>query len=322
LKHTLEDAIKGFEPHLPMAVAYSGGADSTALLFACHTQWPGQVRAVHVNHGLQSAALEFEAHARSFCHEQGIPLVVAQAQAFHSRGQSPEDAARRARYHALERVLREAWGAQVRDVALAQHAQDQVETVILALSRGAGLPGLSGMRGHWVRGGIAFHRPLLHVSVQELRAYNQRQGLSWVEDPSNTDTRFTRNKIRHHLLPPLQDAFPEIAPMMARSAKHIAQAQRLLVELAQWDLQHVGNPPHIKALQTLGEDRLSNVLRHWLVSESCQASDAQLLELMRQIRACQTRGHHIELKVGLSQVQRQGEILTLGTIDGLPKTKV
>ncbi len=320
MKNALSNALDGFKPQLPLAVAYSGGADSTALLGACHLKWPGQVHAVHINHGLQAAAIDFETHARAFCLERNIPLVVASVNAVHASGQSPEDAARRARYQAIEEALRQNWGAQVRDVALAQHAQDQIETVILALSRGAGLPGLSGMRAHWVRGGVSFHRPILQVSGEDLREYNRMHGLLWVEDPTNVDTRYTRNRIRHNILPPLQASFPEFAPMLCRSAKHIAQAQRLLDELAAIDLVSVGNPPHIKALQTFGTDRMGNVLRHWLASQACQASDAQLQELMRQIRDCLTRGHKIELKVGSSQVLRQGETLTLGTIDGLLKT--
>ena len=313
----LPKALETFNPQLPLAVAYSGGADSTALLWACHLKWPGQVHAVHINHGLQAAAENFEVHARAFCAARTIPLAVLRVNASHAIGQSPEDAARRARYQALELALKQNWGGQVLDLALAQHAQDQIETVVLALSRGAGLPGLSGMRSQWSRNGVSFHRPILTVSVNDLREYNRAAGLAWVEDPSNSDTRFTRNRIRHHILAPLQAAFPEFAPMLARRAKHIAQAQRLLDEVAQRDLLGVGNPPRIKALQVLGVDRMGNVLRHWLAHEVWQASDAQMQELIRQVQACQTRGHRIELKVGNGRVVRKGETLTLVTIDGL-----
>jgi len=313
----LTKALIGFTPGLPLAVAYSGGADSTALLWACQQKWPGLVRAVHINHGLQDAASDFEQHAKRFCQANSIPLAVVRVNATHVTGQSPEDAARRARYQALEDALSQHWSGQVRDMALAQHAQDQIETVVLALSRGAGLPGLSGMRTHWVSNGVNFHRPIVQVSVDDLRAFNHRHGLDWVEDPTNADTRYTRNRIRQNILPPLREAFPEFAQMLARSAKHIAQAQRLLEELAQMDLLNVGNPPQIKALQDLGDDRLGNVLRLWLAGEACQASAAQMQELIHQVRSCQTRGHHIELKVGTKRVLRLGENLSLVTIDGL-----
>src|SRR3569623_933427 len=146
-----ESALAGFEPRLPLAVAYSGGADSTALLVVCARQWPRDVMAVHINHGLQAAAAEFESHCEGACAALGVPLHVERVDARHASGESPEDIARRARYDALHRVaLRE----KAATVVLAQHADDQVETVLLALSRGAGLAGLAGMRGHWTRDGI------------------------------------------------------------------------------------------------------------------------------------------------------------------------
>ena len=132
-------AVAAFEPRLPLAVAYSGGADSTALLVACARRWPGRVVATHINHGLQSAATDFEQHCAATCTALGVALHRERVDARHASGESPEDAARRARYDALHRVaVRESFAA----VALAQHADDQVESVLLALSRGAGrLPG-------------------------------------------------------------------------------------------------------------------------------------------------------------------------------------
>lgn len=134
-------AIASFSPALPVAVAYSGGADSTALLVACARKWPGQVKAIHVHHGLQAAADSFEQHCVATCAQLGVSLAVRRVDARHAAGQSPEDAARRMRYATLTSVLQQEWGGTVRDIALAQHADDQVETMLLALSRGAGLPG-------------------------------------------------------------------------------------------------------------------------------------------------------------------------------------
>src|SRR4051812_10411646 len=141
-------AIAAFEPTLPLAIAFSGGADSTALLVACARRWPGSVVAVHVNHGLQAAALDFEHQCETTCTSLGVPLHVKRVDARHVRGDSPEDAARIARYQAMHDAAVAA-GAQC--VALAQHADDQVETLLLALSRGAGVAGLAGMRAHWER---------------------------------------------------------------------------------------------------------------------------------------------------------------------------
>lgn len=130
-------------PPSPLGVAYSGGADSTALLLGCARLWPGQVVALHVNHGLQEAASAFESHCAAFCQRLGVPLRVRRVQAAHAKGESPEAAARAHRYEALLALAAEP--PALRAIALAQHADDQVETVLLALSRGAGLPGLAAM---------------------------------------------------------------------------------------------------------------------------------------------------------------------------------
>jgi tRNA(Ile)-lysidine synthase len=302
-------SLEDFHPRLPFAVALSGGADSSALLLACALRWPGQVRAVHVHHGLQAAADDFMSHCQALCEQLLVPLVVQQVQAAHALGESPEDAARRARYSAFKQALQQQWGGQIQDVALAQHADDQVETMLLALSRGAGLPGLSAMPSRLERDGLVIHRPWLHVAGAELRQWLTRLGVSWVEDPSNTDQRYTRNKIRHQLSPALQVAFPSFRQTFARSARHAAQAQSLLLELAQHDLQQVGNPPSIALLQALSEGRQANVLRHWLRHRSVQASTRQLDALLLQIKACQTRGHQIDIKVGEGFVRRDGAVL-------------
>ena len=293
----------------PFAVALSGGADSTALLIACATRWPGRVHAVHVHHGLQTAADGFEAHCVALCERLQVPLVVQRVNAAHAAGESPEDAARQARYRALAEALQSNWGGRIKHMALAQHADDQVETLLLALSRGAGLPGLACMPAVAERQGVTYHRPWLNVSGLALREALKALGERWVEDPTNADTRYTRNRIRAELLPVIEQAFPSFRQTFARSASHAAQAQTLLHEVAEQDLQLVGNPPAIQALQQLSVARQSNVLRHWLALEHSQASAAQLQALLVQVKACTTRGHHIDIKVGRGFVRRDGAVL-------------
>lgn len=305
------NALNGFEPQLPMAVAYSGGADSMALLWACHSKWPKRVRAIHVHHGLQDAANDFALHASAFCAEMDIPFAVAKVNAKHAPGQSPEDAARIARYKALSELVNKEWGSEVKSVALGQHADDQIETLVLALSRGAGLPGLSGMRKEWESDGIRFHRPFLSLSSKQLRACLSELGLIWIDDPSNLDESFTRNKIRAKVLPALIECFPEFGTTLSRSTQHIAQGQTILEEVAHNDLDVVGNPPQIKQLQNLSQARLGNVLRHWLKLEACTPSAAQLQELLNQVNACRTKGHQIHIKVGDKMIERQGDCLGL-----------
>ncbi|MFM6985495.1 MAG: tRNA lysidine(34) synthetase TilS [Hydrogenophaga sp.] len=291
----------------PLAVAFSAGADSTALLIAAHQRWPGGVRALHVHHGLQTAADGFEAQAVRTCAALGIALHVAHVQAHAQAGQSPEDAARIHRYRALADLANR---AGVRTVLLAQHADDQAETLLLALGRGAGLPGLAAMPERFERHGLVWGRPLLQCPSHHLRTWLLAMGQSFVDDPSNADQRFTRNRIRALLLPAWEACFPGFRERLARSARHAAQAQSLLDDLARIDLQHTGQPPRITALQSLSAERQANVLRHWLRSQWAVApSQAQMAALLLQVSACRTRGHRIELKVADGQLRREGEHL-------------
>jgi tRNA(Ile)-lysidine synthase len=311
MTQSFDAAIAAFAPPLPLAVAFSGGADSTALLLACARRWPGQVHAIHVHHGLQGAADGFAAQCQALCARLEVPLTVCRVDARHAAGQSPEDAARQSRYAALADAALNAWpGRPMAAIALAQHADDQVETLLLALSRGAGVAGLAAMPAQWQRLGLTWLRPLLQVEGAALRDWLVAQEQDWVEDPSNTDQRFTRNRIRAQLLPQLQAAFPQFRDTFARSSRHCAQAAELLQEIAQGDLATVGNPPRIAALQALSRARQGNVLRHWLrVAHATTPAAAQLEALLRQVAACTTRGHQIHLKMGRGFVVRTGALL-------------
>ena len=297
------DALFPADPFLPLGVAYSGGADSTALLLAAVERWPGQVQAFHIHHGLQAAADDFVRVCEAVCAKAGLPLHIVQVDARHACGESPEDAARRARYAALATA---ATARGMHGVLLGQHADDQVETLLLALSRGAGLPGLSAMPARFERGGMVFYRPLLQIPSAVLREWLVRQPIEFVDDPTNTDERYTRNRIRARLLPALAQAFPQFRATFARSARHAAQAQSVLTEVAVQDLAAAGNPPVVKALQALSTARQANLLRHWLGLQQATPSAAQLDQLLHQVAACTTRGHRIHLKVATGHVTRQG----------------
>lgn len=292
------------EPPGLLAVAYSAGADSTALLLAAHAVWRDRLVALHVHHGLQTAADDFESTARAVCQHLGVPLHVAHVQATPVPGQSPEDAARQHRYGALASL---ALSANASQVLLAQHADDQVETVMLALGRGAGLPGLAAMPERFVRHGVTFGRPLLGTTAGELRRWLHDNGTAFVDDPTNTDTRYTRNRIRVGLLPAWAATFPGFRATVARSARHAAQAQGLLDELARIDLERTGRPPAIAELQTLSTERQANALRHWLRSEwGVVPSETQMHAVLRQVDACRTRGHRLHLKVADGMLRREG----------------
>jgi tRNA(Ile)-lysidine synthase len=300
-------ALASWAAPLPLAIAYSGGADSTALLHAAAASWPGRVHALHVHHGLQAAADGFEAHCAATCRDLGVPLHAGRIDARHEPGESPEDAARRMRYATLA-SLAAAHG--LAHVALAQHADDQVETMLIALGRGAGLDGLAGMPREMERHGVRFHRPLLEVHGDALREWLASQAVAFVEDPSNADERYTRNRIRQRLLPVLAQALPQFRETFARSARNAARASALLAELAAIDLAVAGVPPAIAVMRALPRERRANALRHWLRREhQAVPSEAQLQQLLDQIEACSTRGHRIRLKVAAGLVQREGDRL-------------
>jgi tRNA(Ile)-lysidine synthase len=295
-----------------LAVAYSGGADSTILLIETKKKYPDQTIAFHIHHGLQAAADGFVTHCQLFCDAIKVPLHVTYVNAKHAAGESPEDAARGARYEALiELAKSKGVVASGGKVLLAQHADDQVETLLLALSRGAGLGGLSAMPAAFERGGVQFERPMLDRRAADIRASLKRDGISFIEDPTNTDKAFTRNKIRLDVLPALEAAFPRYAATFARSISHIANANDLLADLAGIDLQAIGIPPRIKDLQHLPRNRQANAIRYWLKSEhGVTPSTAQLSELLKQMMACQTRGHQVHLKVATGFVSRHQAVLS------------
>lgn len=325
-----------------VVVAYSGGADSTALLLMALEAAPGKVSAVHVNHGLQAAADDFAAHCEAFCVQRGVPLTVLRVNAKAAPGQSPEDAARKARYKAISEYflkpkeqiagMEYARGAtelivNAPTVLLAQHADDQVETLLLALSRGAGVDGLAGMAAQFSRQGVQWARPFLmpeyFMGYSQIRSWLSERGLSarepgssnlglgWVEDPTNQSQDFTRNRIRSQLLPALAQVFPQYRETFARSARNMAQAGELLARSAMDLVATVGMPPVIKALQTLPRAQQANYLRYWLKTQhQAMGSEAQMNELLDQIAACTTRGHKIHIKFAQGFVRREGEELS------------
>lgn len=311
-----------------LGIAYSGGADSTALLLAAvrlllrqrdelpALRWPVRLVVLHVHHGLQQAADGFEHHGQAFCAalqaahpvlQQDVRWCSRHILVDHQPGASLEASARQARYAALAEMAREQ-GASL--VLLGQHADDQAESVLLALSRGAGVAGLAAMAARFERHGMAFARPLLEVPAAELRHWLQQQQVPWIDDPTNVDQRFTRNRFRHTLLAVLEQAMPSFRSSFARTARLAAEADQLLQELAQIDLQQAGQPPRIRALQTLSRARQANLLRHWLKqAHGVIGSEAQLHALLDVLAACTTRGHQIRIRVGQGYVVRQGELL-------------
>ncbi len=247
-------------------VAYSGGLDSHVLLHAMaalreHLQ-PVGLGVVHVNHGLHGDALAWAGHCARICGDLDVPLTQLEVDARPVRGESPEAAARRARYEAVGAVM----GAG--DVVLtAHHRDDQAETLVLHLLRGSGPHGLAAMPPcrSFQQGWLA--RPLLDLSRQALREYAEARSLSWVDDPSNHEDRFERNFLRNEIMPALKIRWPALTDVLARAAAHQSEAARLVDTLADTDLDGVrGGIPgtlRLDLLLTLSPERQRNLLRRW-----------------------------------------------------------
>ncbi|MCE1114134.1 MULTISPECIES: tRNA lysidine(34) synthetase TilS [Pseudomonas] len=252
-------------------IAFSGGLDSTVLLHLLadytrnHPAPP--LRAVHVHHGLQAVADAWPAHCKTVCDALGIELEVIHVQV--APGASLEQAARDARYTAFKKLL--VPGAVL---FTGQHRDDQAETLLLRLLRGAGLRGLSAMPEARPLGQGSLVRPLLKLSREQLQAYARSKGLVWVDDPSNTDTTFARNFLRGDVLPLLRQRWPQAEGNLARSAEHLGEALGLLDELAAADLATAcGNAPlpwlgldslDLATLAALSPARQRNALQYWL----------------------------------------------------------
>ncbi len=247
-------------------IAASGGLDSTVLLHLCaqaRERIGATVSAVHVDHGLQPASAEWARHCEALCARLDVPFLALRVDARPARGESPEAAARAARYAALAPLIGDG------DCLLtAHHEDDQAETVLLQLLRGAGPHGLAAMPAIEHFGGGWHARPLLACARDTLHAHALRSGLRWIDDPSNADTGYRRNYLRHEILPRLKSQWPAAARTLARAARHAASAAVLLDTLADQDLDRVAGrivgTLSVTALTTLGGERQANALRRWL----------------------------------------------------------
>ncbi|KUI98441.1 tRNA lysidine(34) synthetase TilS [Vibrio sp. MEBiC08052] len=285
-------------------LALSGGVDSRVLLhllarYMRDNQCPAM--AVHVHHGLSASADRWVECCRQWCAEEEIPFQVEYIQ-LNMQGKGVEAAARQARYQALQRYINKG------DLLLTgQHRDDQLETFLLALKRGSGPKGLSGMAAS-----MSFHqgwllRPLLHRSRAEIEAYANTHQLSWVEDESNQDTRFDRNFIRHEVMPLLVDRWPHFPQAVQRSAELCASQEALLNELLQERYQAALQPDNrlsIRCLLDCGEAVRAQILRMWLEQLGHQMpSRVQLENISHQVLQAKADANP-RCRIGNDEVRR------------------
>jgi tRNA(Ile)-lysidine synthase len=279
LAASLAELIPGY-PDARLCVALSGGVDSMALLHAAQALTAAEprlaLRALHVDHGLQPESAQWAEVCRRQCEALGVPLRVLELRLQIPKGASIEAEARRARYRAMEAVLEPG-----ESLLTAHHADDQLETVLLQLFRGAGVAGLAAMPRAAALGEGPHLRPLLGVERAQLEDYASRVGLGWVEDPMNRQSRYDRSYLRHEVLPTIRARWPSVARTVGRSAGHFAAAQGLLEGLAQADgatLVDDQGRLEIAGLMALPRERQLNVLRWWIVEQGLGVPSAARLE--------------------------------------------
>jgi tRNA(Ile)-lysidine synthase len=250
-----------------VAVATSGGRDSTALLHCAAHQGRAlgvEVHALHVHHGLMARADAWQGQVAAQCRRWGVGFATLRLQGAPARGDSVEAWARRGRYRALAQMARER-GIDL--VLLAHHRRDQAETFLIQALRGGGAAGLAAMPREVERDGITWARPWLDQPRSAIDAYLRRHRLRFVDDASNDDLRFARGRLRAALWPALLGAFPDAETTLARAAARAAQESALLAQVARADLGEVAAGDGALVLPNwlaLSAARRVNVLRAWL----------------------------------------------------------
>jgi len=271
-----------------LCIALSGGRDSVALLsVAARLGLEGRLSALHVHHGLSPFAGAWEDHCRALCHDMRVPLTVRRVEVARHSGQGLEAAARQARY----RVFAEC-PAEV--LLLAHHLGDQAETLLFNLLRGSGVTGAAGMPVERHLGAIRLLRPWLQVPPEAIAGYAEREALRWIEDESNADTGFSRNFLRHEILPRLQGRFPAVLSALGSAAEHFSEADALLGELAaqDWLAADAGESLSMVAARRLSFERLANLLRWRLRRLGWQLPvSARLEEFVRQLQDARPDRH-------------------------------
>lgn len=265
-------------PDAAVCVAFSGGLDSTVLLHAMarlRAELIGyRLRAVHIDHGLHADSSSWRVHCEQQARSLQIELISQSVRVEQIDAIGLEAAARAARYEALSHILRDG-----EYLLSAHHADDQLETLLLALMRGAGLPGLSAMPAiqPFAHGWLA--RPLLAFTRAELEHWARAERLTWLSDPSNDNLSLDRNFLRQKIIPPLRERWPAAAHTATRSTEHLQAASRALEQLAALDADGalIGECLDVDRLRTLDPERRRNLLRFWIRRRGARAPSTRKL---------------------------------------------
>ena len=296
-----------------VVVAYSGGVDSHSLLHVAKClsdrhEYGIDLLALHINHQLQVGSDTWVTHCRSICTRLGVEFKAINVDARPSRGQSPEEAARNARYHAIEQQL------QRGDLLLtAHHQDDQAETVLLQLLRGSGVAGLAAMLPSRPLGKAIHARPFLSVAREAIADYADHHKLDFIEDPSNQNDQFHRNYLRRTVMPLILARWPSAAAVIARAAHNSAKAQHLNQQLASMDRQTVEYEGNIRiaALRALAYSRQQNVLRHWIRNKTGRFPSSKKLQAINTTVLAARQDANPLVELGRYQLRRYRDTLYL-----------
>lgn len=322
LEGLLNDALAETPPGRSIWVALSGGLDSCLMLTlaagVCERA-DRRLRAIHVNHGLQVAASRFEAHCRTLCERINVPLSVVEV-AVDTHGDGIEGAARNARYEAFFATL-----PAGDTLWLAQHQNDQAETFLLAALRGSGIRGLAGMPYRRDTQGITLLRPWLTQGRETLETVARSLALAWCEDPTNRDVELDRNRLRHRVLPALRERWPAAETALASSAQHASEADTLLYEYAQQELQTLLGDSHslmINALRSRSRPRQRLLVRTLCQQQSLPTPPQKRLEsLLDQLHAKPDAAVCVEWPGAQARLWRQ-RLYLMAALEPLPAWEV
>lgn len=275
-------------PTQTILVAYSGGVDSQVLLNALVqaekslSKSATRIKVCHVHHGLSQYADDWLAFAKKQCQSLQVPITTKQVELDTNTSESVEALARDARYQVLKELT-----CENTIVVTAHHQDDQIETMLLALKRGAGVSGLSCIveKQPFSKGFLV--RPLLSISREAIEQYAELEELQWIEDDSNSDQSFDRNFLRHSIIPLLKERWPSYGQTVSRSALLCEQADSQLKEIAEQDYLScsvIDDSLSVEHLLLLSVPRFNGVIRYWLgLKEKKMPSVQQLAQLREQL---------------------------------------
>jgi len=263
-----------------IVVALSGGIDSVVLLHYLSQHYPDQIRVIHCNHHISDHSNEWQNFSKKLCEKLNLNINILDLDIPQSN--NLEEAARVKRYESLKASIN-----KDEVICTAHHQNDQVETLLIQLLRGSGSRGLSAMPKLKTFGEGLLYRPFIDIDKSEIRDYASENHLDWVEDDSNHNEKFTRNFLRHNILPQLEKLYPNVHKNIARASKHQSELTKISDDLAILDIESLGllknNRLQSDLLKKMDEYRLKNVLRNHLNQLNFRSPSEKVLEQMIQL---------------------------------------